>query len=47
MIPVDEALDKILSHVQPLGFEKVSLLDALGRVIARRHLRQEKYPPFG
>ena len=34
MITVDEALDKILSHIHPLGFEKVSLLDALGRVIA-------------
>jgi molybdopterin biosynthesis enzyme len=34
MISVDEALNKILSHIQFLGSEKVSLLDALGRVIA-------------
>lgn len=34
MISVDEALESILSHIHPLGSEKVSLSDALGRVIA-------------
>ncbi|MGA2515326.1 MAG: gephyrin-like molybdotransferase Glp [Thermodesulfobacteriota bacterium] len=46
MIPVDEALDKILSHVQPLGFEKVSLLDALGRVIAEDIFAKRNIPPL-
>ena len=30
MISVEEALDKILSRIQPLGFEKVSLLESSG-----------------
>jgi molybdopterin molybdotransferase len=34
MITVDEALETILSHIHPLGPEKVSILEALGRVIA-------------
>ena len=34
MITVDEALETILSHIHPLGSEKVSILEALGRVIA-------------
>jgi len=46
MIPVDEALNKILSHVQPLGFEKVSLLDALGRVIAEDIFAKRNIPPL-
>ena len=46
MIPVDEALDKILSHVQTLGFEKVSLLDALGRVIAEDIFAKRNIPPL-
>jgi len=46
VIPVDEALDKILSHVQPLGFEKVSLLDALGRVIAEDIFAKRNIPPL-
>ena len=46
MIPVDEALNKIFSHVQPLGFEKVSLLDALGRVIAEDIFAKRNIPPL-
>src|SRR4030042_6126509 len=46
MISVEEALEKILFHVQPLGFEKVSLLDALGRVIAEDIDASRDLPPF-
>jgi molybdopterin molybdotransferase len=46
MISVDEALDKILSHIRPLGFEKVSLLDALGRVIAEDIYAKRNIPPL-
>jgi molybdopterin molybdotransferase len=46
MITVDEALDKILSHIHPLGFEKVSILDALGRVIAEDIHAQRNIPPL-
>ncbi len=46
MIPVDEALTQILSHVQPLGFERVSLLDALGRVIAEDIYAKRNIPPL-
>jgi len=46
MISVDEALNKILSHIQSLGPEKVSLLDALGRVIAEEIRAPRDIPPF-
>jgi molybdopterin molybdotransferase len=46
MIPVEEALQKILSRVQPLGLEKVSILDALGRVIAEDIYASRDIPPF-
>jgi molybdopterin molybdotransferase len=46
MISVDEALNKILSHIHPLGPEKVSLLDALGRVIAEDICAPRDIPPF-
>ena len=46
MISVDEALDKILSHIRPLGFEKVSLLDSLGRVIAEDISAIRNIPPL-
>jgi len=46
MITVDEALDKILSHIRPLGFEKVSILDALGRVIAEDICANRNIPPL-
>jgi molybdopterin molybdotransferase len=46
MIPVDEALNKILSNVYPLGFEKVSILDALGRVISEDIQANRNIPPL-
>jgi molybdopterin molybdotransferase len=46
MISVDEALNKILSHVQPLGSEKVSLLDALGRVMGEDIYAKRNIPPL-
>ena len=36
MMSVEEALDCVLSHVSPLEVETVSLLDAVGRVVADR-----------
>jgi molybdopterin molybdotransferase len=46
MITVEEALDKILSHIQPLGAEKVSILEALGRVIAEDIYANRDIPPL-
>ncbi len=46
MITVDEALDKILSRIEPLGFEKVAILEALGRVIAEDIHANRDIPPF-
>ena len=46
MISVEEALDKILSHIQPLGTEKVSLTDALGRVLAEDIYAPRDIPPL-
>jgi molybdopterin molybdotransferase len=46
MISVEAALEKILSHIQPLGFEKVSLLEAQGRVIAEDIYATRDIPPL-
>jgi molybdopterin molybdotransferase len=46
MITVEEALEKILSHIQPLGSEKVSILEALGRVIAEDIDANRDIPPL-
>jgi molybdopterin molybdotransferase len=46
MISLEEALDKILSHIQPLGTEKVSLTDALGRVLAEDIYAPRDIPPL-
>lgn len=46
MISVEEALDKILSHIQPLGYERVSILEALGRVIAEDIYAPRDIPPL-
>ena len=46
MITVEEALEKILSYTQPLGFEKVSILKALGRVIAEDIYAKRDIPPL-
>lgn len=46
MITVDEALNKILSKIKPLGLEKVSILDAMGRVIGEDIFAPRDIPPF-
>ena len=46
MVTVDEALEKIFAHIQPLGFEKVSILDGLGRVIAEDIHANRNIPPL-
>ena len=46
MITVEEALNKILSHIQLLGSEKVSILEALGRVIAEDIYANRNIPPL-
>jgi len=46
MVTVDEALNKILSNIYPLGVEKVSILDALGRVIAEDIYANRDIPPL-
>jgi len=46
MITVGEALEKILSVIHPLGFEKISLLDALGRVLAEDISAKRDIPPL-
>lgn len=46
MISVEEALERILAHVEPLGAEKVSLLEALGRVIVEDIYASRDIPPF-
>jgi len=46
MVSVDEALEKILSFIKPLGAEKVSILDALGRVIAEDIYASRDIPPL-
>jgi len=46
MISVEEALDRILSHIRFLGAEKVSLLETLGRVIAEDIYASRDIPPF-
>jgi molybdopterin molybdotransferase len=46
MISFDEALTNILSHIEPLGFEKVSLLQSLGRVIGEDAFAKWDIPPL-
>lgn len=46
MITVEEALDQILPNIQPLGAEKVSILEALGRVIAEDIDANRDIPPL-
>src|SRR3546814_11117033 len=46
MIPVAEALDRILGDVEPLPAEQVSLLDGLGRVLATDVTARRTQPPM-
>lgn len=46
MISVEEALDKILSRIEPLGLEKVPLLESLGRVTGENIDARRDIPPM-
>jgi molybdopterin molybdotransferase len=46
MLRVEEALDKILGRIEPLGFEKVSLLESLGRVVGEDIDARRNIPPL-
>jgi molybdopterin molybdotransferase len=46
MLTVEEALDAILSRVQPLGTERVEILSALGRVLADPIVSRREIPPW-
>src|SRR3546814_18290113 len=46
MIPVAEALDRILGDVEPLPAEQVPLLDGFGRVIAADVTARRTQPPM-
>jgi molybdopterin molybdotransferase len=45
MISLEEALSQILNTIHPLGLEKVSLLESLGRVIGEDILASRPIPP--
>lgn len=46
MISVEDALSRILSHIQVLEAERVPILDALGRVLAEEVVADTDIPPF-
>jgi molybdopterin molybdotransferase len=46
MITVEEALERILSRVRPLGSEKVPILDTLGRVVNEDVYASRDIPPL-
>ena len=46
MIPVEEALERILSRITVLGDERVALLDALDRVLAESVVAERDIPPW-
>jgi len=46
LIQVDEAREIILSKIEPKGVEKVSLDDALGRILAEDIIAQRNNPPM-
>jgi molybdopterin molybdotransferase len=46
LIPVDEALARLLDGVEPLETEKVKLADACGRVLAAPVVARRTHPPF-
>ena len=45
MLTPEEACDTVLAHIAPLGIERVFLLDATGRVLARDVLARRDNPP--
>ncbi len=45
-LSVAEALERVLATVSVLGSETVSLLDALGRVLAQEVVARDSLPPF-
>jgi molybdopterin molybdotransferase len=46
LISVDQALDYILRHVRPLGSQRISIVDALDRVLAEDIVAGIDIPPF-
>ena len=46
MIPVEEALTRLLDLIQALPAEQISLADALGRVLAEEIAARRTQPPF-
>ena len=46
LMPVEEALSRILANVRPLPSENVALDEALGRVLARPVSARRNQPPF-
>ena len=45
MISVEKALETILADCRPLGFEKVNILEASGRVMGEDVIAQRDIPP--
>ena len=45
MITVAAAIEQILETIHPLGLERVSLLDALGRILGEDILAGRNIPP--
>ena len=46
MIPVEEALERILARVTTLGDERVGLIEALDRVLAEPVVAEREIPPW-
>ena len=46
LLNVDQAVERILSEIQPLPDERVPLLEALGRVLAAPLVAEISLPPF-
>ena len=46
MLTPEEARAIVLDHIAPLGPERVALLDAAGRVLARDVLARRDNPPY-
>jgi len=44
MVRVDEALEAILAHAQPLGHETIGLTQARGRILAKNVLADDDLP---